>query len=182
MLKLLKEIFKVGEATVKYPFAPAEVIADSRGRPEHDPVRCIACAACTMACPANALSMTTDLGAGTRTWAIDYGRCVFCGRCEEVCPTRAIALTTEFELAVARRDDLITRAVFRLARCRSCGRPFAAAKEVEYVARLLGSGAATPEEAARIRDAAEICPDCRRRLDVEEIARSNAVRQMENSR
>lgn len=182
MLKFLKEVLRVGEATQKYPFAPAEICEGFRGRPEHDPLRCIACAACTSACPANALSMTTDVDAGIRTWAINYGQCVFCGRCEESCPTGAISLTTDFELAVARKDDLIKRAVFKLAYCRSCGAPFAAAKEVEYVGHILASYATTPEEAEHIRANAEICPECKRKLDVEQIARSNPVQQMETAR
>ena len=181
MLKLFREILRTGEATHKYPFAPAELAKDFRGKPEHNPELCIACAACTMACPANALSMATDIEAGTRTWAINYGQCVFCGRCEESCPTGAIALGTDFELAVARKDDLTKKAVFKLAYCRSCHAPFAAAKEVDYVARVLGSFAADEEEAARIREHAEICPDCKRRLDVEQIARATPARQMENS-
>jgi len=179
MLKLLKEIFKTGKATAQYPFGPAETIKDTRGKPEHDPVKCIACAACASACPANALSMKTDVAAGLRTWAINYGQCVFCGRCEEVCPTRAIALTQDFELAVARKEDLFARASFRLAYCRSCGAAFSAAKEVDYVARLLGALAETPEEAQRIRAHAEICPACKRRLDVEQMAKANPVRQLE---
>jgi hydrogenase-4 component H len=182
MLKLLKEVFRTGEATRKYPFAPAETSHDFRGKPEHDPARCIACAACTAACPANALSMTTDVAAGTRTWAIFYGQCVFCGRCEESCPTGAIALSADFELAVGRRDDMIARAVFKLATCRACGEPFAAAKEVDYVARLLGAQARTPEEAERIRANAEICPACKRRQDVESIARTSFARVMEERR
>jgi hydrogenase-4 component H len=179
MLKLLREVFRTGEATHKYPFAPIEVAKDFRGKPEHDPVSCIACAACTIACPANALNMETDIGAGTRTWSIFYGQCVFCGRCEEACPTGAISLTPEFELAVARRDDLIKRAVFKLAYCRSCGEAFSSAKEVAYVAEILATYASTPEEAERTRQHAEICPECKRKLDVEQIARSNIARQTE---
>ena len=182
MFKLLREVFRVGEATRKYPFAPAEVCPDFRGKPEHDAVKCIACAACTSACPANALAMATDVRAGTRTWSINYGQCVFCGRCEEACPTGAIALSADFELAVGRRDDLIRRAVFNLAYCRSCGLPFAAAKEVDYVARVLGAFACSEEEAERIRSDAEICPECKRTLDVEQIARTQAVQQMESAR
>lgn len=181
MLKLLKEIFRTGTATKLYPFAPAEVSKDFRGKPEHNPTLCIACAACTIACPANALSMATDVGAGTRTWSIFYGQCVFCGRCEESCPTGAIKLSPEFELAVGRRDDLIKRAVFRLARCKSCGEPFSAAKEVAYVAEVLATYASSPEEAERIRQNAEICPDCKRQLDVEQVARSSIARPMENA-
>ena len=182
MLKFLKEVLRTGQATQKYPFGPAEVSKDFRGKPEHDPVRCIACAACTVACPANALSMTTDLEAGTRTWMINYGQCVFCGRCEESCPTAAISLTPEFELAVGRKDDLLKRAVFNLAYCRACGDAFSSVKEVDYVARILGSYATTPDEAERFRQHAEICPECKRKADVTQVARANAVRQMETPR
>ncbi len=51
MLKLFREVLKVGESTVLYPFVPAEVLEGFRGRPHHDPELCIACAACTIACP-----------------------------------------------------------------------------------------------------------------------------------
>lgn len=88
MFKLLKTILNVGDTTVKYPFKPYDVCQDFRGKPEYNAEQCIACAACTMACPANALTMNTDAASGERVWALFLGRCIFCGRCEEVCPTR----------------------------------------------------------------------------------------------
>jgi hydrogenase-4 component H len=179
MFKLLKEVFRTGEATHKYPFAPMEVAKNFRGKPEHDPVQCIACAACTIACPPNAIAMETDLVAGTRTWSIFYGRCIFCGRCEEVCPTHAIVLTPQFELAVARREDMIKRAVFKLAKCPSCGRPLAAAKEVAYVASILTASAATPEEAETIRRHVATCPECKRKHDLEQFVVTGLPRQAE---
>lgn len=181
MFKLLKEVLRTGTATHKYPFAPVEMCKDFRGKPEHDPALCIACAACTIACPANALTMKTDIEAGTRTWEIFYGQCIFCGRCEESCPTGAITLSAEFELAVARRDDMYKRAVFKLARCRCCGEPFTAAKEVAYVAELLAAQADSPDEAERIREGAELCPACKRRFDVEQMAATRIARQLENT-
>ena len=62
--KLVKEVLKVGEATVLYPFVPAEVVVGFRGRPVHDHDLCMACAACAVACPSNALTMATDTGSG----------------------------------------------------------------------------------------------------------------------
>lgn len=102
MLKLWKVNAKAGDATVKYPFAPFPTNKDMRGKPEHNAELCIACGACGVACPADAIRMDTDLAADTITWSIDYGRCIFCGRCEEACPMEAIKLTEEFELAVMR--------------------------------------------------------------------------------
>ncbi|MBK5960052.1 formate hydrogenlyase complex iron-sulfur subunit [Rhodoplanes elegans] len=182
MFKLLKEVFRTGEATVKYPFAPVEVCKDFRGKPEHTAANCIACAACTVACPANALNMETDTAAGTRTWSIDYGRCIFCGRCEEVCPTDAIRLSQEFELAVANKADLQRKAVFRLARCVCCGEPFAAEKEVAYVTALIEAMAPSPEEGERRRQLVATCPSCKRANDVVQISDAALVRSLETAR
>ncbi|CAH2605565.1 hydrogenase 4 component H (plasmid) [Rhodovastum atsumiense] len=170
MFKLLKEVFRTGEATVKYPFAPLEVCKDFRGKPEHTAENCIACGACTIACPANALQMETDTAAGTRTWSISYGRCIFCGRCEEACPTNAIQLTPDFELAVANKDDLTRKAVFKLANCACCGKPFAPAKEVAYVTALIEATAPTEADAERRRQMVATCPACKRTNDVTQLA------------
>ena len=54
MFKLLKTVFKAGDVTTKYPFKPYEVDDDFRGKPELNSDQYIVCAACTIACPANA--------------------------------------------------------------------------------------------------------------------------------
>jgi formate hydrogenlyase subunit 6/NADH:ubiquinone oxidoreductase subunit I len=169
MLKLLKEIFKTGDATVKYPFAPLPTSPGFRGKPEFAPKRCIACAACTIACPANALTMTTDPVAGTRTWMLNYGRCIFCARCEEVCPTGAIVLSGDFELAVRSKADLMVTAEFTLTNCRRCETPFAPTKEVDYVIALLVRAGLPEAEAERRRELYETCPGCRRSADVPKV-------------
>lgn len=163
MLKLFKTILKAGEATTQYPFAPAEVSPGFRGKPELDAQRCIACGACTIACPANALSMTTDVAAGTRTWQLFLGRCIFCARCEEVCPTHALALTSDFELSVANKEDLYQRATFRLQECAACGKPFAPQKEVEYAMELLVAAGNTRESVEDRRAHYQTCPECKRK-------------------
>ncbi|MEN0614183.1 hydrogenase 4 subunit H [Klebsiella indica] len=162
MLKLLKTIMRAGEPTVKYPFAPLEVCPGFRGKPELDPRQCIACAACTSACPANALTMETDDKNNTRTWQLYLGRCIYCGRCEEVCPTRAIRLSENFELAVTNKTDLYTRATFRLQKCTRCQRPFAAEKSIEMAVELLAQQQHTPDLLETLRQQACICPECRR--------------------
>lgn len=163
MLKLFNILRKAGNSTVKYPFAPLEVPAGFRGKPQYDPAQCIACAACTVACPANALTMETDVTSGTRTWQLFLGRCIFCGRCEEVCPTRAIVLSQEFEMAVASKADLYQRATFRLLDCRVCHRPFAPEKEVAYTAALLEQAGLSPEEDRLRREQLATCPECKRK-------------------
>lgn len=164
MLKTLRNILKTGDATVKYPFAPLQTTPNMRGKPEHDLERCIACAACAVACPANAIQMRTDERAGTITWNINYGRCIFCGRCEEVCPTEAIKLGSEFELAVMRKEDLEESCTYQLQACSTCGRYFAPRKEVDYAQRLLAGMSDAGERAEAMR-AATVCPACKRRAD-----------------
>jgi hydrogenase-4 component H len=166
MLKLIKEVLRVGEATLAYPFEPVEVMPGFRGKPQHDPIKCIACAACAIACPPNALSITTDLDQGLRTWSLFMGRCIYCGRCEEVCPTGAITLSPDFELAVMNKQDLYEQADYKLATCRICGMYFAPAKEIEYVFALLQKSALSEEASASARALLEICPECKRKNDV----------------
>ena len=172
MFKLFKIIARAGEPTTKYPFTPFPVCPGFRGKPELDANQCIACAACTMACPAGALTMANDSRQGTREWALNLGRCIFCGRCEEVCPTRAIHLTQEFELAVASKTDLIQRATFRLEHCASCEQPFVSSKEVHHVMNLLRQSGLTVDEDQRRQYA--ICPECKRKQTIERDALHHA--------
>jgi len=171
--KLVKEVLRVGEATVPYPFVPVEVTPGFRGKPQHDPELCIACAACAVACPPNALTMETDADQGIITWSIFYGRCIFCARCEEVCPTGAIQLGPEFELAVMNKADLFERADYQLAACSECGVFFAPAKELAYVIALLEQAGLTGEALAERRALLGICPTCKRRNDIVKLVELN---------
>lgn len=166
MLKLFKIIKEVGTATVAYPDKPIDLPQGFRGKPHYDPQKCISCAACTTACPANALTMETDLNNETRTWQIFVGRCIFCGRCEEVCPTHAIVLSDMFEMAVFTRNDLYERATFKLTRCKQCDQPFAPQKEIDYVMDLLAQAGGSQESIESRRAQFETCPECKRRANI----------------
>ena len=71
--------------------------------------RCIGCALCAAACPADAIYVeaadNTDeerYSPGERyakTYEINMLRCIFCGYCEDACPTDAIVLTDKYELS-----------------------------------------------------------------------------------
>ena len=165
MFKPIKEMTRVGNATTKYPFAPLERPEGARGKPEHDSANCIACAACAVACPPNAIQMVVDPKGGTIMWSINYGRCIFCGRCEEVCPTKCIKLSREFELAVMDKNDLEETCTYPLQKCSQCGKYFASAKEVAYAGDILEQQAENDEEAKRARELLSVCPTCKQKAD-----------------
>jgi hydrogenase-4 component H len=176
MFKLLRQIFQVGEATVQYPFAPLAVAPDLRGKPEYNAEQCVACAACALACPPNAIRIASDVERGTRTWTINFGRCIYCARCEEVCPTGAIRLSPNFELAVMSKADLFEQAEFRLTACRVCGRYFAPEKEIAYALALLKQAKLPRDGEAERRAVLETCPECRRKEAAEKPAISDGKR------
>ena len=169
MLKLIREVLKTGEATLPYPFEPMEVMPGFRGKPHHDPEQCIACGACAIACPPNALTMTTDLDQGFQSWNLFMGRCIYCGRCEEVCPTGAITLSPDFELSVMNKQDLYEQADYKLATCHHCGKYFAPVKEIEYVKALLQQSELPETAKANACTLLNLCPECKRKNDVSKM-------------
>ena len=179
MFKLLRKIAKIGDVTTRFPAVPFPISPNFRGSVKYDPKQCMACGACTIACPANALTMVTDPVAETRTWMLNYGRCVLCARCEEVCPTQAIHLSGEFELAVRTKADLMASAQFTLTRCRACDKPFAPTKEVNYVMALLEQAGANKEKLESRRILYETCTECRRIADFSRLRRTALVSGMD---
>ena len=170
-LNLFKEIRKAGDSTTGYPFEPLELPDGYRGKPEHVEAVCIACGACAIACPPNAITMELDEKSENIVWDISYGRCIFCGRCHEVCPVAAIELKKEFECAVMSKPDLTESCAYPICKCKRCGKPYASAKEVEYAKQILLSQGG---EVASAIDSCDLCEDCRRRDDA--VAAQRAAR------
>lgn len=97
------------KATIQYPevqrpFAPVYRGMHVLKRDENGAERCTACGLCAVACPAEAITMTSaERKPGEEklyreekyasTYEINMLRCIFCGDCEEACPKESIFLT-----------------------------------------------------------------------------------------
>ena len=103
------------KVTLNYPFEKGSISPRFRG--EHalrrymtGEERCIACKLCEAICPAQAITIESDIrfdgSRRTTRYDIDMTKCIFCGFCQEACPVDAIVETNIFEYFGDKRGDL----------------------------------------------------------------------------
>jgi Ni,Fe-hydrogenase III small subunit/formate hydrogenlyase subunit 6/NADH:ubiquinone oxidoreductase subunit I len=117
MLKIVRRFVSEGVVTNDFPTIVAEPPEGFVGKPTIDFERCTACSRCADSCPTGAIQFSpaidnSSLSTGDKVLSLNYGDCIFCGECASACP-EAISMTKEFELAVTKKEDLVTAARYK---------------------------------------------------------------------
>ena len=111
--------------TVPYPDKKVPTPERFRGKIEVSDA-CIACGACSLACPAKTITFDRK----SLTYWIPH--CIFCGRCADVCPVNAITFSHDYELALDNKE-LYVKKVFEYAKCAECGKEFMPLSQKKYM-------------------------------------------------
>ena len=114
LLIAVKKIFQP-KKTINYPFEKGKISPRFRGehalrRYSNGEERCIACKLCEAVCPAQAITIESEIMIGgsrkTTKYDIDMLKCIYCGLCEESCPVDAIVQGPNFEFSTETREEL----------------------------------------------------------------------------
>ena len=115
-MKITAKQLVTDKSTVQFPEERTPISPRFRGlhalrRYPNGEERCIACKLCEAVCPANAITIESEVSDdGTRRttqYDIDLFKCIFCGFCEEACPVDAIVETHIFDYAFESREGSI---------------------------------------------------------------------------
>ena len=115
MFLTLKYMFK-SKVTINYPHEKGPLSPRFRGehalrRYPNGEERCIACKLCEAVCPAQAITIESEIkedgSRKTTRYDIDMLKCIYCGLCEESCPVDAIVEGPNFEFATETREELM---------------------------------------------------------------------------
>ncbi len=110
----IREIFRK-KKTLNYPFEKGKISSRFRGehalrRYPNGEERCIACKLCEAVCPAQAITIESELrddgSRKTTRYDIDMVKCIYCGLCEESCPVDSIVQGPNFEFSTETKEEL----------------------------------------------------------------------------
>jgi NADH-quinone oxidoreductase chain I len=109
-------VFFSEKVTLNYPYEKGYISPRFRGehalrRYANGEERCIACKLCEAVCPANAITIESEMrqdgSRRTTRYDIDMTKCIYCGFCQEACPVDAIVETSNFEFSTETRTELL---------------------------------------------------------------------------
>lgn len=107
--------------TVQYPEEKTPMTPRFRGGViDLDAKKCIACGLCAMACPNDAIKLTTEKAENGKKQLSAYlyqaGYCLYCNMCMEACPTKAITWDKHYDVSTYHRHTLNYDCLARAAR------------------------------------------------------------------
>ena len=117
MLRVLKQAFKTGVLTNKFPAELSQAPPDFQGKPVIDFASCTTGDIAASACPSGALSFEIrQQDPDVRKWSaeltLDYGKCIFCGECMRTSP-ESITIARELPPPTANKSSLTSRASYQ---------------------------------------------------------------------
>ncbi|MEO0101604.1 MAG: 4Fe-4S binding protein [candidate division WOR-3 bacterium] len=185
----IKALFK-GPYTVKFPKAPAKVFPNFRGRIVFNEEKCVGCGACVEVCPAKARAIEDDKERKIRKVIHYQEKCIYCGQCVRYCITQeGIRHTPDFELSSLTKDGYENYIEKELVLCELCGEVVGTKDHLLWIYKRVGEAAyqnptlflthhrilgltkteipkVLPYRSGHIRI---LCPECRRKVYLQEI-------------
>jgi formate hydrogenlyase subunit 6/NADH:ubiquinone oxidoreductase subunit I len=135
-----------------------------RGKHEIDNEKCMGCGACAQVCSSDAIEVLEDND--KRIIKVNYGHCSFCAFCQDECPTEAIKLTREYHLLTDNRQTATVTNEVNLVNCALRKEYFVPTKQVDWaIDRIMKEVPEYKEFKGPLRNAMEICFDCRKEID-----------------
>lgn len=187
----IKAIFK-GPYTIKFPYKPAKVFPNFRGKIIFNPEKCVGCGACSEVCPSKAREIIDDKEKRIRKVIHYQERCIYCGQCVRYCITQeGIKHTPEFDLSSIKKDGYKNEIEKEIILCALCGEVIAPKDQIIWIAKKIGPlMSANPtlfltyykelglvyEPETQIKEfpyrteyLQVLCPSCRRKVYLEEV-------------